>query len=646
MRFANILVPGVFLTFIILGFIFSAVGFSFVLSYAFGCVCAAFATGAVAAAIVRSCRRRKKATALSASTPSAAPVANISTKRRLYCLDHLKCALTALVVLHHSTAAFAGSGWVWGFANYRTIFLVVSYPLLISDQAFFMPLFFFIAALFTPGSYARIHAAQAIATARRQQQPTDASAARIIIETDAETCDGDGEKRKERRRVALRSVLLFLQSKSLRLGVPFTLYTFALGPATETLVHFAGQAKDASTYTFKPSVGPAWFLAWLLLFNAVYASAELVHAWQPASSSSTNAKSPNIAARFVEWLRTRSAAARIALTVFASLVLGALQAVVMGFGGGSFMLMPISFGSLPFDCAFYAAGVCAAKSGLFDSVAAQSTTQSAAMSPGARWWWSWSWLVPGDSSSRSSSTSTSAVGLSEQSELSEALSPGKPSPMKATLGKSEAWTARLVAAIGIAGIYAGIALAYALRLDLSPIIPSAFTTPPNTTRYAALRVRNGSSGGNAAGGDFESSFVKPSSAFVYSTLCGTAILLGVYCIALSVALLDAFHRRCNAKGGALRVELARSAYCVYIIHPAVLIPLEYAFERLLMLITGVNIARQSTWDHTHSSVALGGSNSGVKFIFVGWLLVALTTQLVVWPLAMVVRRLPLLRRVL
>ena len=53
------------------------------------------------------------------------------------------------------------------------------------------------------------------------------------------------------------------------------------------------------------------------------------------------------------------------------------------------------------------------------------------------------------------------------------------------------------------------------------------------------------------------------------------------------------------------------------IHPAVLIPLEYAFERLLMLITGVYIARRSTWDHTHSSVALGGSDSGVKFIFTG-----------------------------
>jgi hypothetical protein len=42
----------------------------------------------------------------------------------------------------------------------------------------------------------------------------------------------------------------------------------------------------------------------------------------------------------------------------------------------------------------------------------------------------------------------------------------------------------------------------------------------------------------------------------------------------------------------------------------------------------------------------GGSDSGVKFIFTGWLLVGLATQLVVWPLAMVVRRLPQLRRVL
>ena len=66
------------------------------------------------------------------------------SKRRLYYIDNLKSFLTAIVVLHHITCTFVGSGWMYMLAHYYHSFLVPGNVLLAVDQTYFMCLFFFI----------------------------------------------------------------------------------------------------------------------------------------------------------------------------------------------------------------------------------------------------------------------------------------------------------------------------------------------------------------------------------------------------------------------------------------------------------------------------------------------------------------------
>ena len=47
---------------------------------------------------------------------------------RLHWLDNLKTALTALVVVHHSTGCFTGSGWLYSLAAYKNWFQVNHIP--------------------------------------------------------------------------------------------------------------------------------------------------------------------------------------------------------------------------------------------------------------------------------------------------------------------------------------------------------------------------------------------------------------------------------------------------------------------------------------------------------------------------------------
>ena len=47
-----------------------------------------------------------------------------SRPERLHWLDNLKTALTVLVVVHHSTGCFTGSGWLYSLAAYKNWFQV------------------------------------------------------------------------------------------------------------------------------------------------------------------------------------------------------------------------------------------------------------------------------------------------------------------------------------------------------------------------------------------------------------------------------------------------------------------------------------------------------------------------------------------
>ena len=50
----------------------------------------------------------------------APSVASSGKKERLYYLDNLKIFLTVVVVLHHQTCSFVGSGWYFNIGNYSS----------------------------------------------------------------------------------------------------------------------------------------------------------------------------------------------------------------------------------------------------------------------------------------------------------------------------------------------------------------------------------------------------------------------------------------------------------------------------------------------------------------------------------------------
>lgn len=171
-------------------------------------------------------------------------------KPRAYWMDRLKVVLTVIVVIHHATGAMRGSGSATSLCigNFANSFQWFSLSIVILDQSYFMSLFFFVSAYFTPSSY-----------------------------------DKKGPK-------------LFLADKFKRLGIPFLVSTLVLMPLIDYYIAMYGAASaganvTASTpfwynassnptgftppgpkaYSYSPyNPGPTWFLLWLLFFNAGY----------------------------------------------------------------------------------------------------------------------------------------------------------------------------------------------------------------------------------------------------------------------------------------------------------------------------------------------------------------------------------------
>jgi len=74
-------------------------------------------------------------------------------KQRLHYLDHIKVALTVLVIAHHASQAYAPMSSSWLISNPTKS--VVLMPFATVNAAFFMGLFFFVSGYFVPGAFDR-----------------------------------------------------------------------------------------------------------------------------------------------------------------------------------------------------------------------------------------------------------------------------------------------------------------------------------------------------------------------------------------------------------------------------------------------------------------------------------------------------------
>ena len=150
---------------------------------------------------------------------------------RIDYVDNLRIFLTALVVCHHQSIAFgAPGGWYYVVTAPKDIPSLVVMTLFVAvNQAFFMGLFFFVAAYFTRMSLGR----------------------------------------KGRR--------AFVRDRLIRLGIPLIVYFFLLNPSVVYLVQLFSGRTRAGYFEFMadrgPDLfgsGPMWFVLSLIMFTAVY----------------------------------------------------------------------------------------------------------------------------------------------------------------------------------------------------------------------------------------------------------------------------------------------------------------------------------------------------------------------------------------
>ncbi|GAA1752040.1 acyltransferase family protein [Streptomonospora arabica] len=147
------------------------------------------------------------------------------TRPRLHYLDHLRAALTVLVVLHHAALAYSNiPAWYYIDPGDDSSSVLLD-AFLALNQTFFMGFFFLISGFFTPGSHDR------------------------------------------------KGARGFLHGRLVRLGLPLLIYLVLLRPVVYLGIYLS--ETDPAPYwrfylaTWEP--GPMWFVETLLVFALVYA---------------------------------------------------------------------------------------------------------------------------------------------------------------------------------------------------------------------------------------------------------------------------------------------------------------------------------------------------------------------------------------
>ena len=258
------------------------------------------------------------------SRAPGAPPAPAAASRVAY-LDAVKALLAVVVVLHHVVGAFAGGGSL-GFSvgNFRNALQ----PVFGAVQCVASPLFA------RQPQFRRglpIHSAPPPPPAAHRTL-NQAYFMSLFFFISAYFAPGS---------VARKGAEGFMRDRATRLALPFAPFFFLLGPA---LLFYVQWAMGTGTWAYIPYAGPLWFVVWLGVFSFFYAM--VAEAGGPASFAACELP---------------GAGALLGL----GLGLGALQGAQM-VGFSLFPLMPISWGSLPFDVCFFYAGVIAKRNGWLD----------------------------------------------------------------------------------------------------------------------------------------------------------------------------------------------------------------------------------------------------------------------------------------
>ncbi len=150
------------------------------------------------------------------------------SKSRLYYIDNLRIFLISLVVLLHLNITYGAPGdWYYNESEAGFPEIILQAMFNITNQAFFMGMFFFISAYFTAASIQR------------------------------------------------KSLGKFLQGRLVRLGIPLIVFYFILNPLTNFINYRFIQHEDVTLWGFISNsrtwgFGPMWFVEALLIFTFIY----------------------------------------------------------------------------------------------------------------------------------------------------------------------------------------------------------------------------------------------------------------------------------------------------------------------------------------------------------------------------------------
>ncbi len=149
------------------------------------------------------------------------------SKSRVLYIDNLRIFLIALVVLHHLAITYGSAGgWYYKEVEPDNLTLLILTAFAVTNQSFFMGMFFLISAYFT----------------------------RISLE-----CKSPGK---------------FLKDRSIRLGIPLLVFYFILSPLTIYVTLRYGLGRDINFWGYVKreqgfGFGPMWFVETLLIFSLI-----------------------------------------------------------------------------------------------------------------------------------------------------------------------------------------------------------------------------------------------------------------------------------------------------------------------------------------------------------------------------------------
>jgi len=144
-------------------------------------------------------------------------------------------------------------------------------------------------------------------------------------------------------------------------------------------------------------------------------------------------------------------------------------------------------------------------------------------------------------------------------------------------------------------------------------------------------------------------FPEEGSKIIYGLVIGA--ISGLVCMLLFYATLELFRTKMNFEGSK-SAFFAGGAYTVYLIHPWVVVPLTFAYGKALGS-AGMAVFPPPSVDPTSEAFAhlqafgfTSIAQVGDGWIWLGWCVVSILSNLILWPLAHGLRKLPGLRNIL